>query len=119
MPSKAKHLSQSILNEDFAKEIEKLDNKYSGWIVVAHFYSILHLVDAYIRNAYRYQPSDHYARKSAISRDSQLRTIYRDYRQLETESREARYKCHNFNKGELKTIHNYHATLKAYLMKIV
>ena len=89
MPSTPEHRSKAENNEFFTSE---LDNPFWDWAVTGIFYSALHYVEAYFANqAPPVHPATHQMRDNYVYVDKQLRPIYVDYRQLEDESRDARY----------------------------
>jgi hypothetical protein len=89
LPSTPQHRAKAENNEFF---ISELDNPFWDWAITATFYAALHYVEAYFANkAPALHPATHQMRDNYINSDAKLRSIYIDYRQLEDESRDARY----------------------------
>ena len=89
MPSTPQHRAKAENNEFL---ISELDNPFWDWAITATFYTALHYVEAYFANRIpALHPATHQMRDNYINSDVKLRPIYVDYRQLEDESRDARY----------------------------
>jgi hypothetical protein len=72
--------------------VANLNSPFWDWAVVGLFYAALQYVEAYLANqAPPIHPGTHTVRDSLIQRDRSLAGVYVDYRQLEDESRDARY----------------------------
>lgn len=105
MPSKSDHIRRAKLNEEFGHHVLKGDQKYAYWAVVAFGYSALHWVDAYIDHKMGLHPRNHGTRLDFVSKDSLLkRHVHNDYRQVMTESQEARYEMHRFTKIDAQQV---------------
>ncbi len=66
------------------------DSVSAGWALTMLFYAAVHRVQACFVTQGKY-PITHTHRDSAIRRDSNLKSIYVDYREIENLSRTARY----------------------------
>ncbi|MFZ0298040.1 MAG: hypothetical protein WAM13_06790 [Candidatus Sulfotelmatobacter sp.] len=97
MPSKADHAAKAAHNETF---VSSLGDPYWDWAVSGVFYTALHYVEAYLATK-RIHSGSHPVRDSNINRDSVLRAIYPDYRELKDESRAARYDVVPFTRDDL------------------
>ncbi len=64
------------------------------------FYAALHYVEAYLATK-KVHSGSHPVRDSNIHRDTTLRAIYPDYRELKDESRAARYDVAKFSKPDV------------------
>jgi hypothetical protein len=87
LPSKAEHLEKAKHNEFF---VSTLGNPFWDWAVTGTFYAALHYIEAYLATKADHPPT-HAIRDSHIYRDSFLRVLYVDYRELQGESEDARY----------------------------
>lgn len=87
MPTKAEHRDKAAQNDFF---VTTLSNPFWDWAVTGKFYAALHYVEAYlaIKNVHS---RNHAVRNSNIQGDPLLRTLYVDYRELESECHDARY----------------------------
>ncbi len=89
MPTKAEHRGKAAHNDFFAST---LGNPFWDWAVTANFYSALHYVEAYLATkAPPLHSRNHAVRDSHIQSDPVLKTLYVDYRELESECLDARY----------------------------
>jgi hypothetical protein len=86
-PTKDEHRAKAEHNEFLANE---LDNPFWDWAITGLFYSALHYVEAYLATK-GIHFRRHKLRDSWIYRDAALKPIYIDYRELQTESEDARY----------------------------
>jgi hypothetical protein len=112
MPSKVEHIDRAKLNEKFADLVTQMNRDHIHWAVVALFYSALHWVDAFLAIG-SVHPEKHFERQEYLSRDPNLHCIIKPYRQLEDDSREARYELASYNdnyvthlRGLLRQIRN-------------
>ena len=87
MPSRATHHAKAASNISFYKSIDA--TKYGDWAVTALFYAALHLADACMDPTVH--PNSHADRNSFFPRFHELRNVFRHYRQLQDDSRDARY----------------------------
>jgi hypothetical protein len=89
LPTSPQHRAKAENNEFLTTQI---NNPFWDWGVTANFYSALHYVEAYFASKTpQLHPPTHTLRDNHIHADSKLSPIYIDYRQLEDESRDARY----------------------------
>jgi len=89
LPSKAEHSGKAAHNEFF---VGTLGNPFWDWAVTGKFYTALHYVEAYLATKKPTVHSHNHAiRDSNIQNDPLLRTLYVDYRELESECHDARY----------------------------
>lgn len=89
MPTTPQHRAKAENNEFF---VDETGNPFWDWAVTAIFYAALHYVEAYFANQVPpLHPGAHQVRNSTVQKDARLTAIYVDYRQLEDESRDARY----------------------------
>lgn len=109
MPNKDPHLEQAGRNASVA-DILVHDGTYSEWVVTALFYEALHRVDAYLAAKYSKHPKDHRERQRYVS--LLLKHLHTDYRELESESRRARYDCVRFSTTEIGELAKCRDTIK-------
>ncbi len=89
MPTSPQHRAKAENNEFFATDVGE---PFWDWAVTGLFYSALHYVEAYLASLHPpFHPPTHQIRDSLIHREPRLRPIYVDYRELQDESRDARY----------------------------
>ena len=76
------------------------------WALVAFFYAALHYVEAYL--ALRGVHITHHSRRdTVIGGDENLRTIYRQYRELKTFGYAARYETYNLSSHTVQEASEY------------
>lgn len=103
MPKKAEHSGKAAQNEFF---VSTLGNPFWDWAVTGKFYAALHYVEAYLatRNP-AIHSRNHAVRDSNIQADSVLKTLYVDYRELESECHDARYDASlTFSQGDVERL---------------
>ena len=89
MSSARQHVAKAEGNAFFSRQ---QNNPFWDWAVTANFYAPLHYVQAYFASRVpAINPATHRLRDSRIHADAKLTAIYVDYRQLEDDSRDARY----------------------------
>lgn len=87
MPSRAAHHAKAATNVAFFKTIDAAT--HGDWAVVVLFYAALHLADACMDPWFH--PADHGERNRHFTRVPALRNVYTHYRQIQDDSRAARY----------------------------
>jgi hypothetical protein len=97
VPSLDEHLLTSRANEALAEHLAEM-HEY-GWSITCLFYSLLHLVEAYLQNQDK-ASANHGERNHLIRQDEAIGGIHRRYVLLKHESENARYECRRFNAGE-------------------
>jgi hypothetical protein len=89
MPTPAQHRAKAVHNESFAANS---GDPFWDWAITGIFYAALQYVEAYLASQVPpVHPPTHQIRDSHIHRDRNLSPIYVDYRELQDESRDARY----------------------------
>ena len=90
MPSVEQHLATSVSNEALAVRLTEMAEY--GWSVTCLFYSVLHLIEAYLVQHGR-ASANHRERELSIIREPNLNQVRRAYMRLKAESEHARYEC--------------------------
>jgi hypothetical protein len=101
MPSEAEHLAAAARNKALAQFLLQQDD--ASWAAVLAFYSALHYVSAYLERV-DLRAHDHQSRARFMSRLSELKPIYEDYRKLETRSRWVRYDLRRLSVAEIESL---------------
>jgi len=102
MPSESVHRRQAEHNKQFLDWLDLDVTKYLDWTVTAIFYTALHLVEWLLATKGLHSDS-HANRHQAMSRVSELKRIYPDYRELENQSRRSRYEGAEFTREFVKS----------------
>jgi hypothetical protein len=104
MPSESVHRRQAEHNKQFLEWLDLDVTEYLDWAVTVIFYTALHFVEWLLATKGLHSDS-HANRHQAMGRVSELKPIWPDYRELETQSRRSRYLgvqfTRDFVKGEL------------------
>jgi hypothetical protein len=118
LPTTPQHRAKAENNEFLTTE---LDNPFWDWAVTANFYAALHYVEAYFGSRKPpLHPATHQLRGSHIHADAQLSAIYVDYRQLEDESRDARYDASmTFVQADVARTRTYLERIKAVVVPLL
>ncbi|MEE4355773.1 MAG: hypothetical protein V2I97_04840 [Desulfococcaceae bacterium] len=97
MPTKDKHLD--IIDRNY-KTLIHLSNPepsdYTEWCIIIIYYMAFHYIQAYLDVNINEHPSSHAVLQNKIKDINQLKPLYGKYRQLEDDSRKARYEGHDF-----------------------
>ena len=97
MNSVADYMLQANHNAELASYLRREKTTYLDWAATCLFYAAIHYVNAYLTHRDVPIPRRHRTqgglrgRSNIISADASLKTIYRAYRHLDDESRDARY----------------------------
>ncbi len=87
MPKKDEHRSKADHNDAFAAAT---GTPYWDWSITGMFYAATHFIEAYLATI-GIHFTNHTLRESYVGRDVKLRPIYKDFRELRSESEDARY----------------------------
>jgi HEPN domain-containing protein len=88
----ADYVAQAVRNRDLASSLRSQDR--FDWAVTCLFYAAVHYVNAFLRRSNQPIPrrhGGHQGRLNIVQQDRSLREIYKSYRHLDDESRDARY----------------------------
>lgn len=119
MPTKDQHVTKADGNAELALSLA-LDNQTKiDWALTILFYAAMHYVEAYLAKANVHLRS-HTTRDNAISRDSSLRKIFKEYADLKFFGYNARYEVFGFKTTDVtdKAAKHY-ATIKAHLTPLL
>jgi hypothetical protein len=99
MPTRQNHVKRAKAN---IATLEGLPNDDYAWRVTLRFYAVLHLLDAVFDSVDYAHPSNHEERYNLLlqKRYAVPHLIQQAYRQLEQQSREARYDCPSLGRLE-------------------
>lgn len=97
MNKPADYIQQAAHNAELAEYLRQGKTQYLDWAVTCLFYAAVHYVNAYLAHAHKTIPRRHTTkgglegRSNIVEADLTLSSIYDDYRNLDDESRDARY----------------------------
>lgn len=101
MPSTDQHYKKSKNNIDFFEDVV---DTHPDWAATGLFYAALHLVDAWLATKTEpaiQHPGKHEFRVNIVSKLSELRPIYANYRALQDYGHRARYKMDAFSAANI------------------
>lgn len=101
MGSLDEHITKARHNEEFIDSFNLDNSPFLDWVVNGIFYAALHYLDSYFatRNMH---PSDHKTRNSYIRSTNLNLVLWTAYRNLQTDSRSARYEKRCFSPEEIR-----------------
>ena len=103
------YLSQAQHNLDVAAYLRKAPSYSLDWAATCLFYAAIHLVNAFLQQHRIPIPRRHRGKPGApgrtniVQQDPRLRPIYKNYRRLDDESRDARYELKRFVDADYDT----------------
>jgi len=102
MPQKDEHINWAKHDRDFWTSIDLDTTPFADWAVTGMFYESLHWVEAFLATKNRHS-GKHADRKANIrSYKAKLQPIWKDYVQLERDSRMARYRCYQHTADQVR-----------------
>lgn len=104
MPDIATHQQQAAHNQQVIAYLQQAGDTYLNWVVTVMFYTALHLVDQVLAQNTGLHPRNHRQRHAAIGRQLGLAPVYRDYRELEHQSRRSRYEGARFTAQDVQQL---------------
>jgi hypothetical protein len=104
VPDIDSHRRQVDHNRETLAYLQVAGEAHADWAVTVLFYTALHLIDQVLYHNGRINPRNHFQRHAAIAREPALIPIYPDYRELEHQSRRARYECARFTAEEVRRL---------------
>lgn len=114
MPTVSDHIEQAGRNLKVC-DLMQADGTYQEWAAVALFYSALHWIDAYLRQQHSVNVRTHTDRNRYVSR--YLARLWPSYRELQTNSRNARYECARFADSDVNDLREDHQELSEAIKK--
>ena len=98
MPDSHSHLRQAQHNQDLIEALDPANTLFLDWVVTVAFYVALHRVEAWFGDKGLHFES-HTQRDDWLTRAKELRrSVWPRYKELEFQSRQARYQCVSFNR---------------------
>lgn len=99
MPTAQAHLRQVQHNRGLLTALDPGTTPYLDWIVTIAFYAALHRIEAWFADKGLHL-QDHAQRDDWLGRTKELRrNVWPRYKELEFQSRQARYQCVSFDRG--------------------
>jgi len=114
--TKQEHCDKAEHNEFL---VSSLNNPFWDWAVTSTFYAALHYVEAYFCKT-KIPSKNHPDRNTRIQSDAQIRSIYGDYRELQNESRTARYDPGaSFSQVDVQRLQRHLAEIKKVVVPLM
>lgn len=99
MPDTHSHLRQAQHNRDLIDALDPVSTPFLDWVVTVAFYVALHRVEAWFADKELHFES-HTQRDDWLTKAKELRrNVWPRYKELEFQSRQARYQCISFDRG--------------------
>lgn len=118
MPTLMQHAVKAKHNETFFRGFDLDATPYLDWVVVAVFYTALHLVEAFAATRGEH-PDSHVERDRFIWVSSELQPILAHYFHLKNDAEDARYRARTFAPDEVKhLIANHFEPLKQHIASL-
>jgi hypothetical protein len=119
MPDVATHQQQVAHNQQVIAYLQQAGDRYLDWVVTVMFYTALHLVDQVLAHHAGLHPRNHRQRHAAMSQQSSLAPVYRDYRELEHQSRRSRYEGARFTVQDVHLLANRLSRIEQVIKQLV
>ncbi len=98
MPDALSHLRQAQHNRDLITTLDPSSTRFLDWIVTAAFYVALHRIEAWFAGK-GFHFETHTQRDDWLGKTRELRrVVWPRYKELEFQSRQARYQCVTFDR---------------------
>ena len=114
LPLETEHIAKAEWNEKLANTLSR--TAFLDWAITVTFYSALHYVDSVLACSGTH-PENHTARSDAMTSAAILFQIRKEYRLLETLSRNSRYRLLQICPNDLLKAQQAFAALKTSLRK--
>jgi hypothetical protein len=114
LPNSPEHRAKAEHNEFFCTDTGE---PFWDWAITGAFYCALHYVESYLASLH---PPTHKIRDSLIYREHNLKAIYDDYRELQEESRNARYDASlTFVQSDFVRVQKRLTSIKAVILPLL
>ena len=117
MPDAAWHLTKAARFEGFLDAASVTEAQHPEWIVITHFYTVLHYVDAFYATKGHAHIGGHGRRRHLLRAFSETSTIEEAYRLLEKASQEARYEGEPFDQADLERSERLYAEVRTEMRR--
>jgi hypothetical protein len=117
MPDAAWHLAKAARFEAFLETMSATEGQHPEWIVIAHFYTALHYVDAFYAMKGHVSIGGHSRRRQLLRGFPETRRIEDTYRLLEKASQEARYEGERFDHADLERSQRLYAEIRTAMRR--
>lgn len=119
MPSKDQHVAKADGSAALALSLVLDNQSRIDWALVILFYAAMHYVEAYLAKSGVHLRS-HTTRDNAMSRDSSLRKIFKEYSDLKYFGYNARYEISGFKPTDVtNTAAKHYAAIKTHLTPLL
>lgn len=119
MPSKDQHVAKADGNAALALSLTLDNQSRIDWALVILFYAAMHYVEAYLAKS-GVHLRNHTTRDNAISRDSSLRKVFKEYSDLKYFGYNARYEIFGFKATDvIDKAAKHYAVIKAHLTPLL
>jgi hypothetical protein len=102
MPTPAEHQAKIKHNQDFVSFLEASSNPFQDWVIIGLYYIAVHQVERHLATKAGQHCYTHQSRTNWMTRLSDFKPIWGDYRDLEYMSRTARYESVTMTVDDIK-----------------
>lgn len=96
MPKKDEHINWAKHDRNFWTSIDLDNTPFTDWAVTGMFYESVHWVEAFLATKCCHSTTHRERKAKFVSHKAELQPIWKDYIQLERDSRNARYLCYQY-----------------------
>jgi len=102
MPKKDEHINWATHDQNFWASIDLDNTPFTDWAVTGMFYESVHWVEAFLATKSRHSKAHAERKMNIVSHKAELQPIWKDYIQLERDSRNARYLCYQYTAEQVR-----------------
>ena len=102
MPQKNEHINWAKHDRDFWTSIDLDSTPVTVCAVTGMFYESVYWVEAFLATKSHHSTAHAERKTNIVSYKSELRPIWKDYTQLERDSRNARYLCYQYTAEQVR-----------------
>lgn len=119
MPKKEEHIDWARHDRNFWTSINLDSTPFTDWAVTGMFYESVHWIEAFLATKSHNSTSHAERKASIVSHKAELRPIWKDYIQLERDSRNARYDCYKHTAEEVRQLIPLVDAIKGHIAQLL
>ncbi len=118
--SQSRHTAKAQHNEQFVVDLGATTSGYEDWQVTATFYAAVHWLQTYfVTRTPQDYPTSHQERDSLVQKDSNLVSLWKDYRELKRLATDSRYACIPINSYDVTKALGHLATIRNHIQSLL
>ena len=119
MPAKDEHINWATHDRGFWTSIDLDRTSFADWVVTGMFYESVHWIEAFLATKSRHSKAHAERKTSIVSQKAELQPIWKDYRKLESDSRNARYNCYKHTAEEARQLIPLVDNIKGHISRLL